>query len=54
MEGQKNKSIAVVKVFFKSMEQSLRDMERGNFEINLAALAEKAKALARFLEEESC
>lgn len=53
MEGQKNKSIAVVKTLFKSMEQSLEDMEKANFEMNSAALAEKAKTLARFLEEET-
>lgn len=29
------------------------DMKRANFEMNSAALAEKAKALARFLEEET-
>ncbi len=52
MEGQKNKSIAVVKTLFRSMEQSLEDMEKVDFEMNSAALAEKAKALARFLEEE--
>ena len=53
MEGQKNKSIDVAKILFKSMEQSFTDMKRENFEMNSAALAEKAKALARFLEEKS-
>lgn len=52
MERQENKSIAVVKTLFKSMEQSLEDMEKANFEMNSAALAEKAKTLVRFLEEE--
>ena len=53
MEGRRNKSIDVAKILFKSMEQSFMDMERGDFEMNSAALAEKAKALARFLEEET-
>lgn len=29
------------------------DMERGDFEMNSAAFMEKAKALVRFLEEET-
>lgn len=53
MEGRGNKSIDVAKILFKSMEQSFMDMKRANFEMNSAALAEKAKALARFLEEET-
>lgn len=53
MEEQENKSIAVAKILFRSMKQSLDDMERGDFEINSAALAEKAKTLVRFLEEET-
>jgi hypothetical protein len=53
MEEQENKIISIVKTLFKSMEQSLEDMENGEFEMNSAALAEKAKALARFLEEET-
>lgn len=53
MEGQKNKSIDVAKILFKSMEQSFVDMKRGDFEMNSTAFTEKAKALARFLEEEA-
>ena len=53
MEEQENKIISIVKTLFRSMEQSLEDMENGEFEMNSAALAEKAKALARFLEEET-
>ena len=53
MEGRRNKSIDVAKILFKSMEQSFIDMERGDFEMNSAAFMEKAKALARFLEEET-
>lgn len=53
MEGQKNKSIAVVKTLFRSMEQSLEDMEKADFEMNSTAFMEKAKTLARFLEEET-
>lgn len=50
---EKNKSIDVAKILFKSMEQSFMDMERGDFEMNSAAFIEKAKALVRFLEEET-
>jgi dsDNA-binding SOS-regulon protein len=54
MEGRRNKSIDVAKILFKSMEQSLESMKKGDFEMNSAALAEKAKTLARFLEEKNC
>ena len=53
MERRRNKSIDVAKILFKSMEQSFMDMKRGDFEMNSTALMEKAKALARFLEEET-
>jgi len=53
MERQENKSIDVAKILFKSMEQSFMDIERGDFEMNSAAFIEKAKALVRFLEEET-
>lgn len=53
MEEQENKIIGTVKILFRSMKQSLDDMERADFKMNSAALAEKAKALARFLEEET-
>ena len=53
MEGRRNKSIDVAKILFKSIEQSFVDMKRGDFEMNSTAFMEKAKALARFLEEET-
>lgn len=53
MERQENKNIGIAKILFRSMKQSLDDMERADFEMNSAALAEKAKALVRFLEEEA-
>lgn len=53
MEGRGNKSIDVAKILFKSMEQSFMDMKRADFEMNSAAFMEKAKALVRFLEEET-
>lgn len=53
MEEQENKIIGTVKILFRSMKQSLDDMERGDFEMNSTAFMEKAKALARFLEEET-
>lgn len=53
MEGRRNKSIDVAKVLFKSMKQSLQDMERRDFEMNSTAFMEKAKALVQFLEEET-
>ena len=53
MEEQENKIIGTAKILFRSMKQSLDDMERADFEMNSAALAEKAKTLARFLEEET-
>lgn len=53
MEGRRNKNIAVAKILFKSMEQSFMDMMRGDFEMNSTAFMEKAKALVRFLEEET-
>jgi hypothetical protein len=54
MEEQENKTISVTETLFKSMEQSLESMKKGDFEMNSAALAEKAKTLARFLEEKNC
>ena len=48
-----NKIIGVAEILFKSMKQSFMDMERGDFEMNSAAFMEKAKALVRFLEEET-
>lgn len=48
-----NRIISVAEILFKSMEQSLQDMKRGDFEMNSAAFMEKAKALVRFLEEEN-
>ena len=53
MEEQENKIISIVKTLFRSMEQSLEDMEKADFEMNSAAFMEKAKALVRFLEEET-
>lgn len=49
MEEQE-KTIRVLKTLFKSMEQSLEDMERADFGMNWSALAEKAKELVRFIE----
>lgn len=51
MEEQE-KTIGIIKTLFKSMEQSLEDIEKSGFEMNSSALAEKAKALARFIENE--
>ena len=48
-----NKIISVAEILFKSMEQSLQDMKRGDFEMNSAAFMEKAKTLARFLKEDT-
>lgn len=48
-----NKIISVAEILFKSMKQSLRDMKRVDFEMNSTAFMEKAKALVRFLEEET-
>lgn len=53
MEEQE-KTIRVVKTLFKSMRQSLEDIEKADFEMNLSALAEKAKVLVGFVEGEVC
>lgn len=53
MEERENEIIGTVKILFRSMKQSLDDMERADFEMNSTAFMEKAKALARFLEEET-
>lgn len=53
MEERENKIIGTVKILFRSMKQSLDDMGRGDFEMNSTAFMEKAKALVRFLEEET-